>query len=1181
MGRERAGGRYGRVARACATVAALAAFARAASADYEMAFERRAMEEDAATVRDDALVEEASRVDDGANGRMRDEAGWRREVDEGTMTDGTTSRARDARAREEAYDAARERDGHETSVGSIEGTYDAHDGMGREPEREPEPEQELDPEPERKPEPEEEPEAAPQLRPKVAQKVSIPPDSDAETALLYLREWLSVNRVPVKHDATAVETVAAVSDSLLKTSKAMRSMKKTVKETEDKVIGLESELQSEIEIQRKAFAERDELLRRLSELEDAASEESKASEDFRAHIADLETQLTEAHRSSASAENLQEQLKEKASALAALEENMKVLETQLDKARQSANEKNLELERKVHSLEDKISIDAEDDVDEKERLRTQIAELEGQLAEQGESNTDSLSGDSEKRIRQLTAELEELRASGETCSPGNVESQTHAPGGDMKALQEDYDLLREEYDKLVLSAVSKKDFDEVNSQVILLTSEIDDTRLELERAKSEALTLHESLNKVQNSDEALKKCEAAKSACSNTLAAQNDAVQKLKKALQECSEREPEPTIATDCHCEDECSAQLNKLRNNLQKQADSLRRRTFEAEVKFEDQKERCDEIEREHNVTKSDLREQTELVESTKKTLEEERDMKESGCPPCAQQSQSDENIEEVSKSAEVIESNVTASTIDDRRVDEAEIVEPREKGQVDEAEIMEPREKSQVDESGMNSEVEVRADEVAPYDLSVPPDHPVETPEKAVVEETTEVPTGIEENQTETIVAEQHVHDEGPVGAHEVPTALENDIAEGDGDLDTVAKAELAELNWNDGDDEVNKERESSEVGSARAVIDKVANVITTILSSMFSILSRVMELILKQMWKTKHGNKLLSFMEQCDNMFTSVASKVDSMVGTEIASNKDLIKFSVHATIFGPPIILTFILMRVVSVLLGGGSSKASQAQGKWKGPPSRAPGMPQQPEAPRRNDVPPFQYGDQATRVNPSSSAGPAPPPMMMAPPVGPMAHGIPSPATSPRGGSPHYPTPTPFGNSYTPMSNPPPHIREAPPSQTVNQPSQPPGPGATPVMQRTPSLTGPNGQPMDEMTGDGGIDSESGAQSAPFVMMGNPAMTPQWQSAQQLPGARTGPMPSASLAARAPQASAPPFIDSAGGRGPPPPGRGAPHGGRGRGPPPGRGYPGRGPPPPGRGYPGRGPPPPFAPTKRD
>ena len=110
----------------------------------------------------------------------------------------------------------------------------------REPEpepemREPEPTPEMrepEPEPEMR-EPEPTPGEAKPTKPKSSrghgqsQRMDVAANVDSEEAIAALRDWLGANKVPLQADASPADTVKAAADTLLRTSKVMKTLKKS------------------------------------------------------------------------------------------------------------------------------------------------------------------------------------------------------------------------------------------------------------------------------------------------------------------------------------------------------------------------------------------------------------------------------------------------------------------------------------------------------------------------------------------------------------------------------------------------------------------------------------------------------------------------------------------------------------------------------------------------------------------------------------------------------------------------------------------------------------------------------------------------------------------------------------------------------------------------------------------
>ena len=954
----------------------------------------------------------------------------------------------------------------------------------------------------------------PRAKQKSAQKIDVPVGLSADESLHALREWMAANKIPVNVDASAGETVEAISATLLKTSKAMRAMKKNS----------------------------DDLKRELEEFTARKVEHDDAESDVRRVMVDLEQQIAS---------------------------NAQVV---------SENE---ELKQTIKQLEENFSRRAEDE----QALVSRVAELESQLGDARSVSEERESA--QARIDQLTVELESLRDTS-ACPPGEASaadmSRSLAEAEKTKSsLREDYDILRDEYDKLVRSVTTKEAYEKKSQELLIAQEELEKLSEELTAAKKQIESLQEKVESSKGAVDELGKCQSKMRA----MAEQHQKAQAdLDTLLNQYEEKVKLALAATEastenvCDCTDECLAQSAKLRSNLQKQADALRQRTFDAEVKFEEQKDRCDEIDRQHIETKGLLRQQAELTEATQQTLEEERQLREKKCPKPIEcpEPETCPTCEECASPAAPSEDDLlqdeqpmNVELAEQKTSSDAESTPVVEDSTTDEIEVDAKVDETPVTDTATDESVfDTSNDEHVTEKLGEQP----QIEEPVTVEETKEVDEEVDEEVNE------EVNDEMTVSAGSADKTAAKDSSVEEEGIDTGL---IQDLDWNEEDvDKIAQEQESkssqfydtrgkpSGFDMIRSIFGRAWTFVSPFMMFIVNVVTRVMDGILQRAWKTKHGNKLLSFMELCDETFTSVAVKVDSIMGTALASNKDLITFGVNATIFGPPIVLTLILMRVVSLLLGG-DAKNLRTQGKWKGPPPRSaapPSHPNQPDSPRRRDVPPLQHADAATHYNAGNALAP---PVMMAPPMGTAPTGIPSPVESPRAnGVPQY-APT-FGNPYAPMSNPPPHMADLP--TQVPHAGEPFGThqsGVTNGIPRSMSLTDHDGQSMEEIANDA-PDSEAAATNAPFVMMGNPAtnkpIVPQWQRAPP--------------AAAPPQVSAPPSA-------PPMSNTLAPNmgGGRGRGPPPGRGYPGRGPPPgrgrgrgpPGRGTPpgSRGPPPPFAP----
>lgn len=511
---------------------------------------------------------------------------------------------------------------------------------------------------------------------------------------------------------------------------------------------------------------------------------------------------------------------------------------------------------------------------------------------------------------------------------------------------------------------------------------------------------------------------------------------------QEC----PEPAAGEE-DCSAVCASQLEKLRGNMQKQADGLRQRTFDAEVNADKERDRYNELERMHNATLVTLQEQKDLLNATQAILDEERDRSQAHCPECPA-------CEQVV--APTPETNHVTAEVDAAVSLDEPTVEVREEEHREPEVEPEPTSET-IDEAQAPSE------EVEPVTEST---EDVKQDDATQLDDVAEA--GTSEEQEPTQQAET---------VHEQRNVDEDVVGEAD-------EAQLPDMDWTEdgGQNFEPRSVESFTGDNFTSAVDKAWQFIRPLVMFCIDMASKAMDAMLKQVWKSKHGNKLLSFMERCSETLTSLAVKVDSMFGTALASNKDLISFAVNATIFGPPLILTLTLMRVVSVLLGGSKkSKSKHKSSKWKGPPpprtpAQNPRQAPQPDSPRRRDVPQLQHAAAATQFNSQRGSQP-PPPMMMAPPAGPGGDS-PRAAVQP---------PNMFGNPYAAVPNAPPHM--APMSGPMPGP-MPSAPGPVPesgTLSRSMSLTD-NMAPLDESMLNDAPDSEAGGNNAPFVMMGNPAM---------------------------------------------------------------------------------------------
>jgi hypothetical protein len=730
-----------------------------------------------------------------------------------------------------------------------------------------------------------------------------------------------------------------------------------------------------------------------------------------------------------------------------------------------------------------------------------------------------------------------------------------------KNLESDHEMIRVEYDRLVHSVASKSTVAKLEHTISELTDKLETSEAALAKMTADFTGMESAMSSAEDVAAHLGECTAQ---LVNAQALTKE-VDELRVALQ--AARDAAPNVeASECtcgeaECRPECSRSLEKLRNNLQKQADALRQRTFDAEVQFEEQKERCDQIERKYSETKKALAEERDNHADTLETLAGER-----ATVAARLAAARSKDRHETKASEETIADEVESES--DTMPDPTETVDKQSVDIVtnEEATVIE------TDET-IESNVAVETDVAAVVD-----DAPSDAKDSDVIKAGEDVET-----------VEPNVSDEGEDSVFPEPHTEKMIDNSSDVEIEEVERLQRNLLEWEplnqietadtgvtrDDDDALEDIQElgdfsaltnrTSGFSSIKTGLGYVTTFIKPPLMFVIRLLSTVMDAMLQRAWGSRHGNQLSSFMERCDKTLTAVATRIDKLTGTSFSNNADLIAFGVNAFILGPPIVLTLVLMRLVSALFSGGRKKPS-THGKWKGapPPSTA--------RVESTHAYPSQQNTQEIGNNPQ--VGMAPPPMMMAPPAGGVGSGIPSPATSPRD-TPQYPTP--FSNPYAMHSG-----GQQPPHVSSNLPPGPPrvNTGAPSVlsnasnidMARVMSLTEPM-EPIDDMSND---IPDSEAAGSNFVMMGNPMMgnpsatSPRFQVPLPMQPsapapASAPPAPPSAPPAPAPRAAMPAPPPVVGGRGPPPG-----IGGRGP-PPPGRGYPGRGPPGGGR---GRGPPPP-------
>jgi hypothetical protein len=200
-----------------------------------------------------------------------------------------------------------------------------------------------------------------------SQRIDVASNVDSEEAIAALRKWLGANKVPVQADASPADTVKAAADTLLRTSKVMKTLKKS-----------EDDLKSLIEEQNERLAMR------------VSTEE---------YVGKIE-----------------------------------------------------ELERRLHASEQQLR-----DAGETQAGRQQMYESE---------------------VQSLRSEIESLRGQG-ACAEPAVSSEV-----DSSTLREEYELLRDEYDKLVRSVVSRAKLDEKEREIGKLQDDVGALEEELQSARA-------------------------------------------------------------------------------------------------------------------------------------------------------------------------------------------------------------------------------------------------------------------------------------------------------------------------------------------------------------------------------------------------------------------------------------------------------------------------------------------------------------------------------------------------------------------------------------------------------------------------------------------------------------------------------------------------------------------------
>jgi chromosome segregation ATPase len=111
-------------------------------------------------------------------------------------------------------------------------------------------------------------------------------------------------------------------------------------------------------------------------------------------------------------------------------------------------------------------------------------------------------------------------------------------------------------------------------------------------------------------------------------------IDSLRVAVSQLEDQQPQECpehAASEEGCSAVCATQLEKLRSNMQKQADGLRQRTFDAEMNADKERDRYNELEHMHNATLVTLQEQKHLLNATQAILEEERVRSQAHCPEC----------------------------------------------------------------------------------------------------------------------------------------------------------------------------------------------------------------------------------------------------------------------------------------------------------------------------------------------------------------------------------------------------------------------------------------------------------------------------------------------------------------------------------------------------------------------
>jgi len=731
-----------------------------------------------------------------------------------------------------------------------------------------------------------------------------------------------------------------------------------------------------------------------------------------------------------------------------------------------------------------------------------------------------------------------------------------------KNLESDHEMIRVEYDRLVHSVASKSTVAKLEHTISELTDKLETSEAALAKMTADFTEMDSAMSSAEDVAAHLGECTA------QLVNAQSltKEVDELRVALQ--AARDAAPNVeASECtcgeaECRPECSRSLEKLRNNLQKQADALRQRTFDAEVQFEEQKERCDQIERKYNETKKALAEERDNHADTLETLAGER------ATVAARLA--------AARSKDRHETKASEETIADEVASESDTMpDPTESVDKQSVDIVTNEEVTVIEaDETIESNVAVETDVAAVVD-----DAPSDAKDSDVIKAGEDVETAepnVSDEGEDSVFPEPHtekmIDDSSDTETEEVERLQRNLL-----ESEPLNQIETADTEVTREDDDTLKDiqelgdfsaltNRTSGFSSIKTGLGYIATSIKPPFMFVIRLLSTVMDAMLQRAWGSRHGNQLSSFMERCDKTLTAVATRIDKLTGTSFSNNADLIAFGVNAFILGPPIVLTLVLMRLVSALFSGGRKKPS-THGKWKGAPP--------PSTARVESTHAYPQQQNMQEIGNNSQVGMAPPPMMMAPPAGGVASGIPSPATSPRD-TPQYPTP--FSNPYAMHSG-----GQQPPHLSSDLPLGPPrvNTGAPSVlsntsnidMARAMSLTEPM-EPIDDMSND---IPDSEAAGSNFVMMGNPMMgnpsatSPRFQvpmpmqPSQPLPASAppAPPAPPSAPPAPAPRTTMPAPPPVVGGRGPPP-------GIGGRGPPPGIG--GRGPPPPGRGYPGRGPP---------